>query len=160
MFPHYQKYHNPAMTGSRQKSKKVVYSLYPTIIPNIMPDQSQQQTPPQDMPATANPTEVVNQFLEAILQKVGLFQAEADSELKAAYLQKMRGLLEERIGLAYINALHKKDPNLVQEMEKLGEKRDLNAVSEFLASELPEYQKIAEEAMLEFGANLLKDIKQ
>lgn len=137
-----------------------------------MPDQPQPQVSNQpaqaqpggdqqpNSPATSDPTEVVTQFLEAILQKVGLFQLEADSELKTAYLQKMRGLLEERIGLAYISALQKKDPRLVQKMEKLGDKGDLVAVSEFLAQELPDYQNIAEQAMLEFGANLLKDIKQ
>ena len=128
--------------------------------PNNQPQTTQNPSEQGNNPATANPAEVVTQFLQAILEKVGLFQSAADEQLKIAYLQKMRGLLEERIGLAYISALQKKDPKLVQQMEKLGNNGDLAAISEFLAAELPDYQNIAEQAMLEFGANLLKDIKQ
>lgn len=105
----------------------------------------------------------IDQFINSLLEQTGLFQnsgsSQNEQEIKKAYISRLRGFLEERIGLAYMVNLQKKDPKLNDALEKLTEQGDQNKIINFLQQELPQFAEIGNQAMVEFGKQFIHDIQ-
>lgn len=93
-----------------------------------------------------------NQFLEDLLKHANLTSLKED--YKTAYKEKLLQQLLERIGLVVLEKLPEEK---IQEYEKLvKQEASQKTLASFFEKNIPDYKKVVENAMLQFGQEFLE----
>lgn len=93
-----------------------------------------------------------NQFLEDLLKHANLTSLKED--YKTAYKEKLLQQLLERIGLVVLEKLPEEK---IQEYEKLvKQEASQKTLTSFFEKNIPDYKKVVENAMLQFGQEFLE----